>query len=166
MKKTAILSASLCAFPFIFGSGLAQAAATTTATFQVSATVASSCSVTATALAFGTFTPGSDLSNSNSITTNCTNGTAYRVGLSAGNNATSSYKREMGDGSGNLLLYGICQDANCTKIWSTIEEGDYVSGTGTGSAQVLTAYGVISGEQSTSPHAGNYTDTITVTVSY
>ena len=49
---------------------------TTTSTFQVTATVASSCTVTATSIAFGNYTLA-QLDNSSTITATCTNGTTY-----------------------------------------------------------------------------------------
>ena len=54
-------------------------AATTTTTFNVTATVLNSCSVTATDLAFGTYDPASvtDKQGASTITVTCTLGTAY-----------------------------------------------------------------------------------------
>ena len=74
----------------MLASGAANAATATT-TFAVTATVASNCIInSASALAFGTYTPGAgNVDQTSTIIVRCTNGTPYGIGLDAGN-ATGS----------------------------------------------------------------------------
>src|SRR4030095_14198816 len=60
-------------------------AATATATFQVTASVATQCVVNAVDLGFGSVDPlGGDVDQTTSVTVRCTKNTAYTVGLNAG----------------------------------------------------------------------------------
>lgn len=58
-------------------------AATTSATFNVSVTVAKSCSVTATDIDFGTVTNLSSQTATGTVTANCSTGSPYTIGLTA-----------------------------------------------------------------------------------
>ena len=146
-------------------SGQAQAATAST-TFSVTATVAATCTISATNLAFGTYTGA--VANSNStITVTCTNTTPYNVGLNAGTAPSATVStRAMTGPSSATLSYGLFQDATYATNWGdTIGTGgDTESGTGNGSAQALTVYGQIPAGQYPAP--GTYTDTITATVTY
>jgi len=137
--------------------------ATTTSTFQVTATVASSCTVTATSLAFGNYTLA-QLDGSSTITATCTNGTTYTIGLDAGSfaGATTSTRRMTGP-SASGLSYSLFSDSGRTTNWGNVA-GSWVSGTGTGAAQVLTVFGRIPANQTAL--IGSYTDTVTVTVTF
>jgi len=137
--------------------------ATTTSTFQVTATVASSCTVTATSLAFGNYTLA-QLDGTSTITATCTNGTTYTIGLDAGtfSGATTSTRRMTGPSAAGLS-YSLFSDSGRTTNWGNAT-GSWVSGTGTGAAQVLTVYGRIPANQTAL--IGSYTDTVTVTVTF
>jgi spore coat protein U-like protein len=137
--------------------------ATSTSTFQVTATVASSCTVTATSLAFGNYTLA-QLDGTSTITATCTNGTTYTIGLDAGtfSGATTSTRRMTGPSAAGLS-YSLFSDSGRTTNWGNAT-GSWVSGTGTGAAQVLTVYGRIPANQTAL--IGSYTDTVTVTVTF
>jgi len=137
--------------------------ATSTATFQVTATVASSCTVAATNLAFGNYTLA-QLDGSSTITATCTNGTTYSIGLDAGtfSGATTSTRRMTGP-SASGLSYSLYSDSGRTTNWGNVT-GSWVSGTGTGAAQTLSVYGRIPASQTAS--IGNYADTVTVTITF
>lgn len=164
-KLTGIVGAVLLA------SSGAQAATSTT-TFDVGATVADSCSVSATALAFGSIDPlvnkttATDATSTIDVT--CANGTTYDVGLDAGQASGATVTtRQMASGT-NLLNYALYSDSGRTANWgNTIDAttGDTVAGTGTGAIQTLTVYGRVPSGQETAP-TGTYADTITVTVTY
>ena len=128
--------------------------ATSTSTFQVTATVASSCTISATTLAFGNYTLA-QLDGSSSITATCTNGTTF-----AG--ATTSTRKMTGP-SASGLSYSLYSDSGRTTNWGNAT-GSWVSGTGTGAAQVLSVYGRIPASQTAS--IGSYSDTITVTITF
>jgi len=137
--------------------------ATSTSTFQVTATVASSCSVSATTLAFGNYVLA-QLDGSSTITATCTNGTTYTIGLDAGTfaGATTSTRRMTGP-SASGLSYSLFSDSGRTTNWGNAT-GSWVSGTGNGAAQVLSVFGRIPASQTAS--IGSYADTITVTVTF
>src|ERR1700749_3059778 len=61
-------------------------AGTATGTFTVQATISSACSVSATTLNFGAYSPtsGTALNGSSTISVNCTNGTPYTTALNVG----------------------------------------------------------------------------------
>lgn len=94
--------------------------ATSTGSVQVSATVASSCSVTATALAFGNYTLV-QLDATSTITATCTNGTTYTVGLNAGTFAgATTTTRKMSGPSSNSLNYFLYSDSTRTTNWEIL----------------------------------------------
>jgi spore coat protein U-like protein len=119
--------------------------------------------VTATSLAFGNYTLA-QLDGSSTITATCTNGTTYTIGLDAGSfaGATTSTRRMTGPSAAGLS-YSLFSDSGRTTNWGNVA-GSWVSGTGTGAAQVLTVFGRIPANQTAL--IGNYTDTVTVTVTF
>jgi len=144
----------------------AAIAATSTTTFNVSATVAAACSVSANNLVFGAFVPtGPDVDSTTTVSVTCTNNTPYDIGLNEGIAPGATVTtRQMVDGA-STLDYGLYQDATHLTNWGDTVGVDTVSLTGNGAAQVTTVYGRIPGSQPTVP-AGSYSDTITVTVTY
>ncbi len=144
------------------GRALAQ---TATGSFNVTATVGSTCSVSASNVAFGNYT-ASQLDASGAVSVTCTNGTAYAVGLNAGTGTAATVAtRRMTGPSSQTLIYSLYQDALRTLLWGNTVGIDTVAGTGNGATQTLTVYGRVPAAQLT-VGAGSYTDTITVTVSY
>jgi spore coat protein U-like protein len=139
-------------------------AATATTTFGVTATVQSTCLVSATALAFGTYT-GALATSTSTVSVTCTNTTPYNVGLSAGlaTGATVTTRQMTGPASA-LLNYAMFSNSTRTTNWGQTVGTDTVTGTGNGAAQALTVYGQVTAGQFVAP--GAYTDTITATVTY
>jgi spore coat protein U-like protein len=139
-------------------------AATATTTFGVTATVQSTCLVSATALAFGTYT-GALATSTSTVSVTCTNTTPYNVGLSAGlaTGATVTTRQMTGPASA-LLNYAMFSNSTRTTNWGQTTGTDTVTGTGNGAAQALTVYGQVTAGQFVAP--GAYTDTITATVTY
>jgi spore coat protein U-like protein len=138
----------------------AASAATATTSFAVSATVADSCTVSAAALSFGAYAVASDSAATTTVTATCTNGTTYHVALDDGGNFTTT--RRMTDGT-SFLEYELYTDAGHATRWGSTDTTD-VDGTGDGSAQALTVYGLVPSGQFVT--AGSYTDTINITVTY
>ena len=95
MKTLNSLKLSLAASIAVLTLGLASAPASATTnvttTFGVSATVQSTCLISATALAFGTYTGAVDNATS-TVSVTCTNTTPYNVSLNAGYCSTSQFK--------------------------------------------------------------------------
>lgn len=145
-------------------SNIPATASTATTTFNVTATVQSTCLISGSTLAFGTYT-GSALSVSTTLSVTCTNSTTYNVGLNPGtaSGATVTTRAMTGPG-GATLSYALYQDSGHSTNWGQTVGTDTKSGTGNGSAQTLTVYGLLAGNQYPSP--GSYSDTITATITY
>ena len=140
-------------------------ASTASTTFQVTATVASNCGISASNLSFGTYTPDTALNGTTTLSLTCTSGLAYNVGLDKGLNGADVSHRSMNQGT-NLLNYALYSDSGRTTNWGNTVGTDTVAGTGTGSAQSMTVYGRIPAVQPVYVPAGSYSDTITATVTF
>lgn len=143
--------------------GIAQAA-TSTATFQVTANVQATCQISATNLGFGNYSAVA-IPNTSTVTVTCTNGSTYDVGLNAGTATGATVStRKMSGPSGALLNYGLFQDSGHATNWGNTPGTDAEHGTGNGSAQALTVFGLLPASQFVT--TGAYTDTITATVTF
>ena len=154
------LAAAVC----LFANGEAEAA-TATGSFNVQVAIAATCVVTsATTLDFGTQgVLAANVDQTSTINVTCTNTTPYNIGLDKGLNGSSETTRQMKAGSA-LINYSLFSDSGRTTNWRNTVGTDTVAATGNGSAQPFTVYGRIPAQ--TSPAAGSYSDTITVTVTY
>jgi spore coat protein U-like protein len=149
---------------------LAQAV-TASNTFQVQATVISSCQVSGTSLNFGNsidpLAAATPLDATSTLSVVCTNTTPYTVALNAGANAGGAANfgaRAMKSGT-QTLGYQLYLDTGRSTVWGDGTASSSTSaGTGTGSTQTLTLYGRLPSLANVVP--GAYTDTVTVTVSY
>jgi spore coat protein U-like protein len=146
--------------------GLHAQQQTATATFQVKARVDAVCSVTATDLDFGAYNAqsGTPLTGTTLLRATCTPNTSYNLGLNAGTSPGATVNtRKMVSGASNLN-YQLYSNSSHTTIWGNTTGTDTVTGTGTGLAVDHTVYGSIPAAQKVA--AGNYADTITVTIYY
>lgn len=126
--------------------------------------VAATCSAYASSIVFGNYT-GGDVDVVGTITVTCTSGTAYSIGLNAGNTAGATItNRQMfgGQGGQNTLGYQLFSDAAYTINWGNSAGTNWVSGTGNGSAQPYTIYARIPANVNAA--TGSYTDTITASI--
>ncbi|MBA4242276.1 MAG: spore coat protein, partial [Sphingobacteriaceae bacterium] len=152
--------------------GLAAAAsinaASSTAVFQVSATVSASCNVSATNVAFGAITPAATgvAQATGTITSTCTKTTPYTLSINKGVAPTYATRTMAGTGGNtDLLNYNLyTSNAYTTIFGDATESTQTVGGTGTGVAQATTVYGQLSLNQYIKPDA--YTDNLIVTLSY
>ncbi|HJW42557.1 MAG TPA: spore coat U domain-containing protein [Rhizomicrobium sp.] len=136
-----------------------------TTTFTATATVTTNCTVSATTLGFGSvglLTSNVDVTNSVSVT--CTNGTPYNIGLSAGSGTGATVANRLMTNSGTTVGYTIYSNSGRTTVWGNTVGTDTVSGTGTGTAQSITAYGRVPAQ--TTPKPQSYSDTLVATVTY
>jgi len=146
-------------------------AATATTTFAVSATVLKTCSATANALAFGSYTPGSGaVAGTTTVSIKCTNGTAYIVALNGGSTASGTITQRLMANGTNTLQYNLYTTSAFGTIWGDGTTGSSTqggTGAGVGTANTLIVYGQLP-DSATNQSAvtGSYTDTVTVTVSY
>lgn len=130
----------------------------------ITGTVSPICSVTAGTLGFGTYTSTAAALAAASVTVNCSSGGAYQVSLGAGSWASGGSRRMAGPAS-SFLTYQLFRDSARTIAWGDgAAHGARVSGTGSGSNQVLNVFGRIPAGQSAVP--GTYTDSVMVTVEY
>ncbi len=136
-------------------------AGTETATLTVTARVQSGCSVSGGVLDFGTYTAGQpdDVTATGRITlTNC-NGTVL-IELDGGSSGNVQ-DRSMRSGN-NRLRYQLYVDNGYSRVWGTGQQGlQYMALSN--SATVL-VYGRIPGGQNVP--AGNYSDTVNVTITF
>ncbi len=134
-----------------------------TTSFTLTVVIASSCTISANALAFGAYS-GAALAASTALSVTCTKGTAYNVGLNAGTSSRATVTSRAMTGPGSATLsYALYSNSGRSANWGN-STGSWVGGTGTGSAQPLTVYGQIPAGQYPTP--GSYADTITATVNY
>jgi len=141
-------------------------AQTATTTFRVTAKVQAVCAITASDLAFGTYTSqsGTPLQGTTILRATCTPGSTYNVGLNEGTSPGSTVNaRKMASGA-NALNYQLYSDASRSTIWGNTVGTDTVTGVGTGLAIDHTVFGAVPAAQ-TVP-AGDYADTITVRIYY
>ncbi len=157
------------------GFGGAQAATAFPASMTASVSVASSCTLTGGApFAFSPYTSGQQVHSyaTSTVTANCSNMTAYSVGIDRGAylSAAAGFPgfRALSTGApGQALGYEIRALNQGGQQWGdgghTINFAAY-AGTGSGAAQVIPAVGIIFGGQAAT--SGNYNDQVTVTLTY
>jgi len=144
----------------------AAALTNVTSQFQVTATVAGTCTLATTALSFGAYSPsGSILTGSTTVAPTCTTSTPWTLSFNAG--ATSGgtiSQRLMANGAATLKYNLYTTSADTTILGDGTSSSSTLTGTGTGAAQSTTIYGAIPAGQYVTP--GSYSDTITATISY
>jgi len=160
MRKLIKIAVGVCA-----AAGIASAASagSATANLGISANVVATCTISTSAVAFGTYS-GAQVDATGTVTANCITGTAWTIGLGAGTGtgATTS-NRKMSSGA-NTLGYALFSDSTRTTNWGNAIGADTVAGTGTGASQNQTVYGRIAA--GTTPAPGNYTDTVVATINF
>jgi spore coat protein U-like protein len=139
-------------------------AATTSATFTVTAQVLTDCAITANNLNFGNYS-GVFVDQTTTLTATCTTGTPYTIGLNQGTSTGATVTaRKMTGPATDLLAYGLFQDSGHSVNWGNTIGTDTVANTGTGVAQSFTVFGHLPGSQFVAP--GAYSDTITATLTF
>lgn len=146
-------------------------AASASAHFTVSASVASGCTVTAAALSFGTYTAGlGDANAASTIGVTCSNTSLFAVGLSAGGTPGASYVQRLLGSGANTLQYNLYTSGTYGAVWGDGSGATQVRsgvGAGSGNAVAFTVYGKIPDNAANrASSAGNYSDVILVVVVY
>jgi spore coat protein U-like protein len=146
-------------------------AATTTATFAVTETVLATCSMSTTALAFGAYTPGGGaIANNSSISVKCSKNTPYTISLNKGTTTGGTVAQRLMASGANTLQYNLFTSAAVNVVFgdgSGTSQTEAATGAGVATANTVTVFGQLpdnAANQAAIP--GNYTDTITVTVTY
>lgn len=167
-----LIVASVAALPLAIASLPAQAGQTQT-TFQVTATVVTSCVINSAGnLGFGNYdvTAGTALTGTSTININCTKNAPYTIALDYGSHGGTAANRIMQDTASDSLNYNLYTDSGHTLVWnSSCGTGNNCdsgtgAGPGVGNEQTYTVYGQIPAGQNVP--AGSYSDTITVTVNF
>jgi spore coat protein U-like protein len=122
------------------------------------------CSVSTQGVSFGPYNPisGSAVDGTGNVVVTCDTGTAYAIALSSG--SATYADRTMTSGS-DVLHYNLYTSLAHAIVWGDGTGGSStVGGSGTGAAVDMPVYGHLPGSQNVP--AGNYTDTIVVTVDF
>ncbi|MCK9469711.1 MAG: spore coat U domain-containing protein [Porticoccaceae bacterium] len=142
--------------------------ATDTANMPVTITIQTACDVSTiapTTLDFGShglLTTAIDATST--ITVTCTPTVPYDIGLNAGlNGGGDTDARAMVNGTEDVG-YQLYQEVGRATVWGGPSSEFAVTSIGTGIAQPFTVYGRVPPQAT--PTAGNYTDTILVTITY
>lgn len=177
LKKTLLAAAVFALGGFAMTASAATSPAT--ASFQVLMKINKSCTVTAGAAsniqigAVGgvdaTAAVGSQ--GTNSFTVNCSNKTAYNIGLQSTNNAsTAGLGTLKGTGANtDTLTYQLNSASYTGPVWgnngvSATALGNGVGGTGNGAAQTYPVFATVTTATPTAVSADNYSDTVTISV--
>lgn len=149
------------------GSGGIAHAQTAQTTMDVTATVVEACVVTANNLAFGNYDPtrATPTDAASNVAVTCTPGTIFTVSLDQGSAPGATVTdRQMISGA-NRLRYGLFADAaRVINIGATPGVDSLPAITASAAPSVQSIFGRIPAQQ-TVP-AGDYRDTVTVTVAY
>ena len=156
--------------------GSASAATLTPSdTFQVTASVANSCVVTAANdIAFGAYDPAganntAALDGAGSVEVRCTRGSNAAITLDQGLHAASGSVcatplRQMSDGATDRLRYDLYSDSSRATAWGCDATNDVEKSFTSLAPVTFTTYGRIPAGQDVL--AGSYTDTVTVAVTF
>jgi len=140
-------------------------AATVTDTMPVTITIENACEISTspTTLDFGTQgVLSSNVDSTSTLSVTCTTSAPYNIGLDGGASGNVN-ARTMTDGT-DFVGYQLYQEAARTNVWGDTIGTNTVASSGTGSAQQFTVYGRVPPQ--TTPPAGTYNDSVTVTVTY
>lgn len=144
-------------------------AATATGSLLVSATVLSTCTVSATPVAFGNYTTA-QVDATGTITVTCTlDVSTYNIALGTGTGSgATTAARKLTSAATNTLNYALYRDSGHTLNWGVVPGTDTVASTantgGSGAVKTFTAYGRLPANQTSA--ADNYFDTVVITVNF
>jgi spore coat protein U-like protein len=139
-------------------------ALTAAGTMAVSATVSNSCTTSATAAGFGTWSFAAASTASSTITVTCTNGAAVAsVGLDNGLQPVSTVRQLKAAGAA-LIPYTLYQDSGYATAWTAAAFPAATTYTAGAAAATFTAYA--KAPAGTNVIAGDYNDTVGITITY
>jgi spore coat protein U-like protein len=169
MKKVIVILMALAMILAV--SGLASAL-TQTANLNVSLRVGAECTVSTTAIDFGSQEPVYPKDGQGDVTVTCATGVPYNIALDAGTNYDGFFRRVSNGGvAPDFVLYRLFKTVYPEiEEWGDSDVGNSYPGassladTGNGIAQPHTVYGLISPNEGEPP--GTYVDIVLVTVHY
>ncbi|WP_457813113.1 spore coat U domain-containing protein (plasmid) [Sinorhizobium meliloti] len=167
MRKSLLACAGLLAI----SSMLATPAGSQTATnqFNVQITISEECLInSASDLVFpSTGVIDANVDAASAIAVQCTDGTAYDIGLNEGIGTGATVdERLMSGPNSETVTYSLYTDAARSDVWGDTIATDTVSATGTGDEQTYDVFGRVPPQTAPTPGIYNDNDTITVTVTY
>lgn len=140
-------------------------AGTATFPFTATASVINNCNITATPLTFAS-SPliNTSLSSTGTISVQCTNQDAYKISLDGGTTTGTVANRQMNGATGAAkVTYQLYADSSHSTVWGDgTNSTTQVAGTGSGSTQSLTVYGLVPSQSA--PVPDTYTDTVKATI--
>ena len=150
--------------------GIHSYAATQTENLLISASIATSCTMTNTDIAFGNYLPltthaTATLDGTATITSTCTSGVSGTLTLDQGQypvTGSTDAAPLRGIGSGGLA-YNLYTDSARTTVWGNTQ-GTGVAVTGTGAGVSTTVYGAIASGQTTPTTGGS--DSVVLLLTY
>ncbi|MBB4083957.1 Csu type fimbrial protein [Brevundimonas lenta] len=152
--------------PVLILAGLAATTATAqtrTAQFAVRAQVVADCQITAQDLNFGTYSSTTAATASTPLNLRCTPGSSATISLDGGSSGNPQARTMQGQGAS--LGYQLYRDAALQNPINTAGMAWQLQGSqNTGQTVVYTIFGQVPANQLVP--AGNYVDTIRVTVNY
>lgn len=167
MKRIAVFIIALTCF---VGAADFGHAAIATSNLTISATVPATCSISTSAVSFGTIPQlPAQTAGQGSVTVTCAAGSAWTITLNSGQEPFGG-SRAMRVGGVPMVNYELYKDMGFTQVWgdsgfaATHPSGTGVAGVGTGAAQVTTVFGTAGSQPSAAP--GNYTDIVVATVNF
>lgn len=134
---------------------------------EVRANFANACAIAiATDLEFGSVDAleGATHDQTSTIQLQCPTGTVWRVGLDNGRNASGTTRRMSRFEGDGFVLYELYRDSARSQRWGNTLGTDTSNGVGTNGMQSLTVYGRVPPQET--PAVGDYSDTVTVTLTY
>ncbi len=152
----------------VLGMAAPAMAQTATSNLSVSATVAKNCSITTTAVAFGSYDPivanaVSPLDGTGTVVVTCTKGAGTRIDLGLGSNASGTTRRM--SGGTDFLTYELYQNTTRTTVWGAgAVAGQTIAVAPSKAARTFTVYGRVAGGQDVS--AASYNDTVVATINF
>ena len=152
----------------ILGVSAPAFAQTATTNLSISASVAKNCSISTTAVAFGSYDPivanaASPLDNTGTVVVACTKGAGTRIDLGLGSNASGSTRRMQG--GTDFLTYELYQDAGRAIVWgSGVGAGEIITPALSKAPRTFTVYGRVAAAQDVG--AAAYIDTVVATINF
>ena len=134
---------------------------------QVSATVTAACSLSTTDIVFGTINPSAsnDTTTTATVSAQCTKGTSYSIGISAGSSGNVSSRTMNGaSGGGNVLNYNIYTANDFQTIWGNTPGVDTLDQIGSGDTDIRPVY--VKAPKGQYVKADTYTDSLVVSLTY
>lgn len=166
MSRGALLAVALGALTLGFAApALGQSS---TSGVSVSAIVGKNCSITTTAVNFGSYDPvvahaSSPLDSTGSVVVTCTRGAGTRIDLGLGSNPSGSTRRMQG--GSDFLSYGLYQNPGRTTVWGSGPTGGQTIATAPNkNARTFVVYGRVPAGQDVA--AGSYNDIVLATINF